>query len=113
MVKQGWALINDYHWALGRAMRSRDHRMASKLNIHRQNSVLPLDGIREFRFNYRSSTFTEFDLSSFPSLEVLVVDANSRESALSTVLPDPASSSRIRVLPHYGRFHGQIDAVCF
>lgn len=61
--------------------------------IFREFTLLSLDDIREFRLECRALDPTELHLSSFPSLEVLVVDPGACASTLSTVVPDPASSS--------------------
>ena len=61
--------------------------------IFRELAVLSLDGIREFRLKYPAWSPIELHLSSFPSFEVFVIDAGPYGSNLSTVLPDPASSS--------------------
>jgi len=63
-------------------------------NPFQEFPLLPLDSIREFRLeHYTRSTHAELHLSSFPSLEVLAIDGTDSGVPLSTVLPDPASSS--------------------
>jgi len=60
----------------------------------REFPLLPLDSIRDIHLKYRKSWVpTELHLSSFPSLEVLVIDGTDSRIPLSTVLPDSASSS--------------------
>jgi len=60
----------------------------------REFTVLPLEGIRDFRLRYRASWIpTKLHLSSFPSLEVFVIDASAYGSTFSTMLQDHASPS--------------------
>ena len=56
--------------------------------------LLPLGNIRKLRLKYRKSLLSSvLRLSSFPSLEVLVIDSTEGGVPLSTALPDPTCSS--------------------
>ena len=61
--------------------------------------LLPLVSVREFHLSYRSSwSQTRLQLSSFPSLEVLVVDCGVDNTPLFISLPNPASSPFMKTL---------------
>lgn len=68
-------------------------------NVFREFTVLPVAGIREFRFKCRGSRArTELHLSSLPSLEVLVVEADIHGPTTPPVFPDPTSPSCLKTL---------------
>ena len=71
----------------------------SSENPFQEFPLLPLNSIREFRLEHRAPSIpAELHLSSFPSLEVLVIDGGTYNSPLSTVLPSPTSPSSLKTL---------------
>ena len=69
-------------------------------NVFGESPRFPPNNIREFRLGRRAPPLpTEIDLSSFPSLEVLVIsDSTDVSRALSTLLPSPKSSPMPKTL---------------
>ncbi|KAF9649543.1 hypothetical protein BDM02DRAFT_3186179 [Thelephora ganbajun] len=62
-------------------------------------SLLPLGTIRELRLKcYGSWIYTDFRLSSFPSLEVLAVDGGATMLSFPAVSPDPAPSPFLKTI---------------